>query len=500
MEATRSSSPSAHTGAVQRTKAHEAQGTRAPGKMAEAGAGQAPQDGFSLLLAALGDGAGSGLGASDEGVDALAQEGDPATAPSALSALGVDPSLLPPLPPGGAPTGAALSPADSATLAALAGAAGLSGMPGTAAGADATEARQGLSSVSLADGRFGSGAMSGSNALWARGAGKAGVESLVGQTAMLDGAAEAAAVSGAPGAGGGVAAPMRGVGGRFQAAWAAAGFGAGAADAGAAPGAAALRAGAADSARASMPDAAAALAAATNTALPAGATDHRDAAIPAGGAGSHRPASETLAALPSGLFTTQPDTAAGADGRSSSGRGADGFSSTAAGAAGAAQSEATREPSGVDAFAAELSGASADAAQRAAEDVLAEQVAYWVHQNTQNAELTLDRDGQPVQVTVSLSGSEAHIAFRSDQAGTRDLLDGSVAQLRELLQAEGLQLTGVTVGASGSSGARDGGGSGAGGDRPRPGMRQAMVQASAPAGAAGRARQAGGERAVDIFV
>jgi len=493
MEATRSSSPSAHTGAAQRTKAHEAQGTRVPGKMAEAGAGQAPQDGFSLLLAALGDGAGAGLGASDEGMEVLAQEGDPATA---LSALGVDPSLLPSLPPGVAPTCAALSPADAATLAALAGAAG---MLGTATGTDATEARQGLPSVSLAEGRFGSGAMSGSDALWSRGAGKAGVESLVGQTAMLDGAAEAAAVNGAPGAAGGVAAPMRGVGGRFQAAWAAAGFGAGAADAAAAPGAAALRAGAADSARVSMPDAAA-LAAAANTVPLAGAADHRDAAVPAGGAGSQRPAGETLGALPAGLFMTQPDTAAAADGRSSSGRGTDGFSSTAAGAAGAAQGEATRELSGADAFAAELSGASADAAQRAAEDALAEQVAYWVHQNTQNAELTLDRDGQPVQVTVSLSGSEAHIAFRSDQAGTRDLLDGSVAQLRELLQAEGLQLTGVTVGDSGSSGARDGGGSGAGGDRPRPGMRQAMVQASAPAGAAGRARQAGGERAVDIFV
>jgi len=484
MEATRSSSnsPSAHTSAAQRPKAQEAQGTRAPGKMAEAGAGQAPQDGFSLLLAALGEGATAGLGASEEGVDALvgdAQDGDPAAALSALGALGFDPSLLP-------------SAQAAAALSAAAGAAGAAGLADPRQGAS-------FSSGSLAEGRFGFAAVGGSDGLWSRGAGKAGVDSLVGQTALLDGATEAAALNGVPGAGAGVSAPMRGMGGRFQAAWAAAGLGAGGAEAAIAPaGAAALRAGAADSARAGGPDSTAALAAAASTVPLAGAAEHRDSALLAGGAGAHRAAGDTLAGLPASLFTAQPETAG--DGRSPSGRGGDGFTSTAAGAAGAALGEATRELAGADAFAAELSGASADAAQRAAEDALAEQVAYWVHQNTQNAEMTLDRDGQPVQVTVSLSGSEAHIAFRSDQAGTRDLLDGSVAQLRELLQAEGLQLTGVTVGTSGESGARDGGGSGAGGDRQRQGARQALVQASAPAGAAGRSRQGGGERAVDIFV
>lgn len=49
-----------------------------------------------------------------------------------------------------------------------------------------------------------------------------------------------------------------------------------------------------------------------------------------------------------------------------------------------------------------------------AEDRVAEQVAYWVNQKTQNAELTLQRDGHPVEVSVSLSGNEAHVSFRGD--------------------------------------------------------------------------------------
>jgi Flagellar hook-length control protein len=76
----------------------------------------------------------------------------------------------------------------------------------------------------------------------------------------------------------------------------------------------------------------------------------------------------------------------------------------------------------------------ADPTLAGAEEQIADQVAYWVNQKTQNAEMTLDRDGQPVQVTVSLSGSEAHVTFRSDQAQTRELLDSSMAQLRDFAQ------------------------------------------------------------------
>ena len=76
---------------------------------------------------------------------------------------------------------------------------------------------------------------------------------------------------------------------------------------------------------------------------------------------------------------------------------------------------------------------------------VAEQVAFWVRQNIQNAEMTIQHEGQAVEVSVSLTGNEAHVAFGSDQAETRSPFDGSVAQLREMLRQEGLSLSGVTV-------------------------------------------------------
>lgn len=133
-----------------------------------------------------------------------------------------------------------------------------------------------------------------------------------------------------------------------------------------------------------------------------------------------------------------------------------------------------------------------------AEEQMAEQVAYWVNQKTQNAELTLQRDGHPVEVSVSLSGNEAHVSFRSDQQQTRELLDQSMAQLSDLLRSEGLVLSGMSVGTS----ARDSTGGGeAGQQRPREGARQAQVVSAVPAGAASLARGGGTlDRAVDIFV
>lgn len=133
-----------------------------------------------------------------------------------------------------------------------------------------------------------------------------------------------------------------------------------------------------------------------------------------------------------------------------------------------------------------------------AEEQVAEQVAYWVNQKTQNAELTLQRDGQPVEVSVSLSGNEAHVSFRSDQQQTRELLDQSMAQLSDLLRSEGLVLSGMSVGTS----ARDSAGGGeAGQQRPRDGARQAQVVSAVPAGTASLARGGGStDRAVDVFV
>ena len=78
-------------------------------------------------------------------------------------------------------------------------------------------------------------------------------------------------------------------------------------------------------------------------------------------------------------------------------------------------------------------------------DQLSEQVAFWIQQKTQRAEMTIDRQGQPVQVQLAITGSEAHVTFRSNEQQTRDMLDASTAQLREMLEQQGLTLTGVTV-------------------------------------------------------
>lgn len=139
----------------------------------------------------------------------------------------------------------------------------------------------------------------------------------------------------------------------------------------------------------------------------------------------------------------------------------------------------------------------AEASQTAAEDALAEQVAFWVSENLQNAELTVTHDGKPVEVSVSMSGKEAHIVFGSDQSETRELLDASVAQLRDLLHSEGLTLSGVTVGESGARNPNSDGGSDT--PRGRQGGRQAQV--TAPAADMGSVRpRILTESAVDLFV
>lgn len=168
-----------------------------------------------------------------------------------------------------------------------------------------------------------------------------------------------------------------------------------------------------------------------------------------------------------------------------------------AGTAGA-WSEGVSGPSPSDAGSFTDATTLADPNALGAEEQVAEQVAYWVNQKTQNAELMLQRDGHPVEVSVSLSGNEAHVSFRSDQQQTRELLDQSMAQLSDLLRSEGLVLSGMSVGTS----ARDSAGGGeAGQQRPREGARQAQVVSAVPARAASLARGGGTlDRAVDVFV
>ena len=78
-------------------------------------------------------------------------------------------------------------------------------------------------------------------------------------------------------------------------------------------------------------------------------------------------------------------------------------------------------------------------------DAPVEDMRFWLQGKQQRAEVVLEKDGQPVRVQVSVRGNEAHVTFRADQAQTRELLDASVTQLREMLEQQGVQLAGVSV-------------------------------------------------------
>lgn len=130
---------------------------------------------------------------------------------------------------------------------------------------------------------------------------------------------------------------------------------------------------------------------------------------------------------------------------------------------------------------------------------LGEQVAFWVHQKSQRAEFTLDRDGQPVQVQLSLMGDVAKITFLTDHAAARQALDAGIEELRASLQEQGLALADVNVGVAGGQG--DGGGADQGRGGPARGTGAhgtARVQASEPA--PGTRSHGHSDRALDIFV
>ena len=130
-----------------------------------------------------------------------------------------------------------------------------------------------------------------------------------------------------------------------------------------------------------------------------------------------------------------------------------------------------------------------------AEEALAEQVTYWVNQKVQSAEMTVSRDGQPVEVSVTLSGNEAQVAFRSDQEQTRQLLDASMAQLSEMLRGQGLVLSGASVGTS----ARDGRSSGEQSQGRTPKAGQTTVVAAEGISVRANHIQTG-RGAIDVFV
>jgi len=84
------------------------------------------------------------------------------------------------------------------------------------------------------------------------------------------------------------------------------------------------------------------------------------------------------------------------------------------------------------------------------EMAVAQEVSYWISQDVQNAELKLDGLGlEAVEVSITVHGNEAHVAFRTDELQARSLLEGAAAHLKEALRGEGLVLSGVSVGTSG---------------------------------------------------
>jgi flagellar hook-length control protein FliK len=86
-----------------------------------------------------------------------------------------------------------------------------------------------------------------------------------------------------------------------------------------------------------------------------------------------------------------------------------------------------------------------------AQTQVADKVSYWVTQGIQNAELKLEGFGdEPVEVSIILKGGEARVDFRSDQPEVRQMLEGALGQLKDSLHREGVLLSGVTVGGSGS--------------------------------------------------
>lgn len=450
METVRTSSPPQHgTSATQGARA-----TRGSAKAAgaDSAGAQSPQDAFAALLAALG---------GDDGL--LAQDGSLPLADD--EGTGVDGSGLA-QDPAGLLGQSPQQPWNAAAVAqAAAQAAGGNGGAG-----------QGGAPLQAAAAAW--------NAVAALGA--QAPDSLVAQTASIDKAADLTqAVDNPPGLVGSV--PGKGTTARWMG-WNAAVAASGAAGAQSAPAHATV-----------VPDkkagvdllAAAAPVGPATVAQPG--TERRDM-LP--GAGMERLAAmpgDPAAALVAGL---QDAASASSEGRQSSAReGGAGEGGAQPAHASVGGAEQVFEPG---ALMPDGSGVAADATQQAADEQMAEQVAFWINQNNQSAEMTLDRDGQPVQVRVSVSGNEAHVVFRSDQVQTREALDASMAQLRELLQSQGLVLAGATVDSSAS-----------GGGQREPGQRQggqpgrAQVAVPGVEGAVGGARataQQQGRGGLDVFV
>ena len=109
--------------------------------------------------------------------------------------------------------------------------------------------------------------------------------------------------------------------------------------------------------------------------------------------------------------------------------------------AGRAQLDSTQTVQGASAS---DSGMMSEGEQHVAEDLK-----FWASRNIQNAEFKLEGwEDAAVQVRVSLQGSSANVEFLTDHADSRALLANSQDELKQLLEQQGLMLSGVSVGGS----------------------------------------------------
>lgn len=97
-----------------------------------------------------------------------------------------------------------------------------------------------------------------------------------------------------------------------------------------------------------------------------------------------------------------------------------------------------------------------DAQWEAQADAPVEDMRFWLQGRQQRAEVVMDQDGQNVRVQVAVRGNEAHVTFQADQQHTRAMLDNSLAQLREMLEQQGVTLAGVSVQAQTAEGQQSG--------------------------------------------
>lgn len=127
---------------------------------------------------------------------------------------------------------------------------------------------------------------------------------------------------------------------------------------------------------------------------------------------------------------------------------------------------------------------------------VAEQVAFWISTDVHKAELKLEGLGEnAVEVSIRMSGNEAHVTFRTDELQARGALEGAANHLKELLQREGLVLSGVSIGSSS-------GGNAGGQDRKPPQQGRQTAQVAVPVAGLERSHAVPGAagRTLDLFV